>query len=336
MSGTSAGSGWLAGLQRLISPASARNGSAKRRSNGRARSCCSNAPDSVRRVLLGLNCLSESLRQRDDAGEAPLALRRRDMLCFRERLYRLHGAGRLADTYYFDAAMCVRQFLRESVMFGLYESGGPLHGLSANFAVHDDDIPVKPRDEDDVGRALPQVVMDQLMSRESLALLPNDDMRALVQVEADIGRRPEEACALRALCLTTSDSVNQATGEMESHWLLVHDMPKVGVVNHKLAIADATARVILEQQQRVKARYPGTPFKQLALFPRVGKNADGTVWIGSSTFSRVVRSGWLLCRSFSALAVWSSRASWLSPTRSGTAMRSGMRTPESPSMFWRK
>jgi integrase len=250
----------------------------------------SNTPDSVRRVLLGLNCLSESLRRRDDAGEAPLVLRRRDMLCFRERLYRLHEAGRLADTYYFDAAMCVRQFLRESVMFGLYESGGPLHGLSANFAVHDDDIPVKPRDEDDVGRALPQVVMDQLMSRESLALLPNGDMRALVRVEADIGRRPEEACALRALCLTTSESVNRATGEMESHWLLVHDMPKVGVVNHKLAIADATARVILEQQQRVKARYPGTPLKQLALFPRVGKNADGTVWIGSSTFSRVVRS----------------------------------------------
>ena len=250
----------------------------------------SNAPDIVRRVLLGLNCLSESLRQRDDAGEARVALRRRDMLCFRERLHRLHKAGRLADTYYFDAAMCVRQFLRESVMFGLYENGGPLHGLSANFAVHDDDIPVKPRDEDDVGRALPQVMMDQLMSRENLALLPNDDMRALVEVEADIGRRPEEACALRAVCLTTSESVNQASGEMESHWLLVHDMPKVGVVNHKLAIADATARIILEQQQRVKARYPGTPLKELALFPRVGKNADGTISLGSSRFGRVVRS----------------------------------------------
>jgi integrase len=247
-------------------------------------------PDGTRRVLLALNCLSESLRQRDDGGEASLALRRRDILCCRERLYRLHEAGRLAHTYYYEAASCLRQFLRESVMFGLYERSGPLHGLSADFAVHDDDIPVKPRDEDDVGRALPQVVMDQLMSPQTLALLPTDDMRALVQVEADTGRRPDEACSLRALCLTTSESVNQVTGEMESRWLLVHDMPKVGIVNHKLAIADATARVILEQEQRVKARYPGTRLNELALFPRSLKNAAGTMATDSAALGRTVRS----------------------------------------------
>lgn len=247
-------------------------------------------PDGTRRVLVALNCLSESLRQRDDAGEAPLALRRRDILCFRERLYRLHETGRLAHTYHYEAASCLRQFLRESVMFGLYEAGGPLHGLSADFAVHDDDIPVKPRDEDDVGRALPQMVMNQLMSPDTLARLPNDDMRALVQVTADTGRRPDEACSLHALCLTTSESINQATGEMESRWLLVHNMPKVGVVNRKLAIADATARVILEQQRRLKARYPETPLKELALFPRAQKNADGTMSIDSAAFGRGVRS----------------------------------------------
>jgi hypothetical protein len=61
-------------------------------------------------------------------------------------------------------------------------------------------------------------------------------------------------------------------------------------VGHKLAIGDATARVILEQQQRVKARYPGTRLKELALFPRAFKNAAGTMATDSAALGRAVRS----------------------------------------------
>ena len=64
----------------------------------------------------------------------------------------------------------MRQFLRECRDFGLYEPGGPLHGLSAEFAVWLQDLRKQPKDEDadGEGRALPQVVIDQLLSDDYL------------------------------------------------------------------------------------------------------------------------------------------------------------------------
>ena len=67
---------------------------------------------------------------------------------FVERLGRLHRAGRVPDTHFYRGPGNVRQFMRESRDFGLYEPGRPLHGLTAEFAVYAEDIPERIHDED--------------------------------------------------------------------------------------------------------------------------------------------------------------------------------------------
>ena len=71
-----------------------------------------------------------------------------------------------------------------------------------------------------------------------------------------------------ATCLDRTEFVDEQTGELQSSWVLVHDMPKVAVKHYRLFIAESTAQLIIEQRERVVARYPGTPLSQLRLFPR--------------------------------------------------------------------
>jgi len=42
-----------------------------------------------------------------------------------------------------------------------------------------------------------------------------------------------------------------------------------------MPVTDGTAKVISGQQQLARARYPGTPASELALFPRTSRNRDG-------------------------------------------------------------
>ena len=137
----------------------------------------------------------------------------------------------------------LRQFLRECRDFGLYEPGEPLHGLSAEFAVWRQDLrrPRKDEDADGEGRALPQVVIDQLLSDAYLERLRErygEDMLVMLRVLADTGRRPDELAKLMASCLDRTEFVDEQTGELQSGWVLVHDMPKVAVKNFRLFIAD--------------------------------------------------------------------------------------------------
>lgn len=251
-------------------------------------------PGTLRSFLVALGLLSEALRARPDGGETPRALARSDMRAFRERLGRLHTAGRLADTYFFHGPTRVRQLLREGAVFGLFDADRPLHGLSADFAVLPQDIPKRAKDEDDhVGRSLPQVVVDQLLSARYLPRVADrfgEDMRALIQVLADTGRRPDEACALRATCLEESEFIDSETGELQIAWILVHDMPKVGITNYRLAIARSTAQVIIAQRERAQARYPGTPLSDLPLFPRGMQNTYGIFPVKSRRLNQVVRA----------------------------------------------
>jgi integrase len=249
----------------------------------------------LRSFLVALGLLSEVLRARPDGGEAPSALARSDMRAFRERLGRLHAADRVANTYFYHGPTRVRQFLREGAVFGLFDRGGPLHGLSADFAVLPRDIAKRAKDEDgEVGRSLPQAVVDQLLSERYIARVAarfGEDMRALIQVLTDTGRRPDEACALRATCLEKSEFIDSETGELQAAWILVHDMQKVGITNYRLAIAQSTAQVIIAQRERAQARYPDTPLSELPLFPRELQNPYGTCPVKSRRLNQVVR-GW--------------------------------------------
>ena len=250
--------------------------------------------NSLKGALLAVQLLSESLALREDGGADRSALARVDVRAFVERIGRLHRAGRLPETSYYRSAGKVRQFLRDCKDYGLYEPGAPLNGLSGEFAVWLQDVRRPPKDEDDggEGRALPQVVIDQLLSDTYLDRLRDrhgDDVNMMLRILADTGRRPGELAALMATCLDRTEFVDEQTGELQSSWVLIHDMPKVAVKHYRLFIAESTAQLIIEQRERVVARYPATPLSQLRLFPRDRRNAHGTSPVYSGRLSCAVR-----------------------------------------------
>ena len=250
----------------------------------------------LRGTVAAVRLLSESLARREDAGDDKTALNRGDMRQFVERLARLHRAGRVPDTHFYVGLRKLRQFVREGRDFGLYDPGRPLHGLTAEFAVYAEDIP-KPSRNDDAsgeGRALPQVVIDQLLCDDYLALLRSragEDICALLQLLADTGRRPNsELAPLKATCLTDTEFIDPETGRLERSWVLIHDMPKIRVMNYRLFIAESTAQLIIAQRERVQARYPDTPLARLALFPRITRNPHGLIPVGLWSLDNAVRS----------------------------------------------
>jgi integrase len=243
-------------------------------------------------VLRSLGTLSESLRrQRDDHGTDPRLLSRADMSAFSNDLAHLEAAGKVSRFTRRHWLLQVDQFLREARAMGLSRPGGPLAGLP-------DDVVLHPRDRvravslDEQGRALPQTVVDQLLAPEALRLLEGrhgPDVRAMVELQAQVGRRTGELCHLRWDCLAFDEVVDEA-GQVRAAPVLVHDMPKVAVHGYHLPIGDDTAEVIRAQQARVRARFPATPTSQLALFPRFQKNPRGAKPYNQVTFAKWFRS----------------------------------------------
>lgn len=160
-------------------------------------------------------------------------------------------------------------------------------GLPDEVALRRSDRPPQlRRDSDDVGRALPDVVMTQLLAEESLGLLEQMSgqmARAAVELQAGVGRRTAELCLLRFSCLDHDATVGE-DGERRASPVLVHDMPKVGKVDVRLPIHEREAKIISAQRDRVCAAFPDTPTDRLALFPRPLKNPEGT---------KPARPGWL-------------------------------------------
>jgi integrase len=252
---------------------------------------------SMQAVLLAVSLLSQSLARREDGGREKSALARADVRAFVERLGRLYRAGRIPDTTYYRSTGKVRMFLRECRDFGLYAPGEPLHGLSAEFAVWQQDLRRERKDEDagGEGRALPQVVIDQLLSDRYLQRLGErygDELLVMLRILADTGRRPDELAKLWAGCLDRTEFIDEQTGELQSSWVLVHDMPKVAIKDFRLFISESTAQLIVEQRERVVARYPGTPLSKLRLFPRERMNPDGSEPQYTARLSWAVR-GWV-------------------------------------------
>ena len=104
----------------------------------------------------------------------------------------------------------VSRFLRDCREMGLAEPGGVLAGLPGDVAIRAGERPRRPRPDDAVGHALPDVVMAQLLSPDSLALLESlagQTIRAAVELGAGIGRRTAELCSLRFACLDYDNHV---------------------------------------------------------------------------------------------------------------------------------
>ncbi len=132
-------------------------------------------------------------------------------------------------------------------------------------------------DDAEQGRALPQAVLEQLLHPPALERLEatfDVGTRAMVELQALVGRRTAELCGLRWDCLRIEEVLDQ-TGGTRPAPVLVHDMPKVAVRRFQLPIDGQAADIIRAQQARVRQRHPHTPTSQLMLFPALARNPRG-------------------------------------------------------------
>lgn len=246
----------------------------------------------VRATIGAIGLFSEHLSRRPDGGADPAALDHRDIEAFLARLGRLVSAGQLSAPRRSRSIHLVSQFLRDCREMGLTGPGGPLAGLADPVMVRRAERPRSTRRDDEVGKALPEAVMAQLLNPESLALLESlagPTIRAAVELGAGVGRRTGELCSLPFQCLDYDDHVG-SDGQARRAPVLVHDMPKVNKFGCRLPIHDREAAIIVAQQARVAAAFPHAPPDRLALFPRPLKNPDGSQPLFTSQLQRAMRT----------------------------------------------
>lgn len=245
----------------------------------------------VQTTLGAVGLWSEHLARREDSGRDPAGLSRKDIETFRARLARMQAAGSLSGYVRCRTVDYLAKFLRDCRALGLASSGGPMACLAEEVTLRRSDRPPRQRKDDEIGRALPDAVMAQLLSPGRLSLLEKlagPTARAAVELQAGVGRRTAELCGLRFDCLDYDERVSQDSKRVASP-VLVHDMPKVGRVDYRLPIHDREAKIIIAQQARVQAMFPATAPERLVLFPRPLKNPDGTTAVLTGWLERVVR-----------------------------------------------
>ncbi len=225
--------------------------------------------------------LSASLRlTRDDRGEDPAALSRRDIVAFTNRLAHQQRTGQVSEKKRLRYCRALRQFLADVRAMGLTRPGGIAAGLPDDVIMSRHDIPPEP-DPDEQGRDLPAWVMQILDANlHVLEERSGTDMRRMTELMIDTGRRPDEICQLRLDCLT-----RDAHGKP----VLIYTDSKNHRPSRRLPIAEATARIIASQQADVRARFSATPVSDLPLFPRDKTNPDGTGTYTESGFTNTHR-----------------------------------------------
>jgi integrase len=269
--------------------------------------------------------LSASLRlHRGDHGDDPRALGRADIIAFLSRVKHRQATGQMSSWRRSRTCRQVAMILRECRALGLTRHGQPMSGLPDDFAVRRDDIPQQPAD-DEPGRALPAGVLNQLIAALPLLEQPaSPALRAAVELLMETGRRPTGICKLGWDCLDQ---------DSDSKYALIYTDFKASRAGRRLPITGETAKVIAGQQQRVRARYPGTPAAELALFPRPTRNRDGKRPIVDSVVASRHRA-W--ADSLPALRLEDGREFDRPPcssTPTGTASPSVTLTPEHPLTF---
>jgi integrase len=242
-----------------------------------------NAANLWQYTLANLVELATSLRvQRDDHGELPAALGRSDIVAFTNRLAFLQHEGTLSPGRRIDILRNVRTVLDSARWQGLTRPGQPLAGLPDDFSVLKEDIPSKDR-SDVPGRSLPIEIMRQLC--QGLPAVTQvttcQDAQLAIELLIDTGRRPEEICSLPWDCLKT---------DSQGKHVLLWDNLKCQRPGRELPITDATARLVAEQQQCVRARFPHTPAAELRLIPAPKMNPHGTKPFRPATLNEIHRA----------------------------------------------
>ena len=216
----------------------------------------------VRIVINATARLSESLRARPDHGTVPSALSRRDAENFLNRLGYLESQGTISRYQRNKTCTSTRAFLTGIRALGLTRPGQPAAGLPGDIILTAADIPAL-AGRGEPGRDLPPEIMAALCALDQLEPA---EVRTAVQIAIDTGRRPEDITGLPLDCLA-----RDAGGAP----VLIYDNAKAGRLARRLPVSQDTAQVIIAQQHRVTARFPGTPRAGLVLLPSPLRNPGG-------------------------------------------------------------
>jgi integrase len=234
------------------------------------------------RDLDWLRHLSDYLRVREDRGEDPSVLTREDMTGFLSWL-RVRVPDPKRRHHVVSATRRHVQFARRH----LAGTGQPAERIGAGFQLYHEDHPeVAHRDPDEPGKALPPVVLAQLLDQDILSGLGAGylEYRVGFELAAHTGRRPSEICNLAADCLRYEEEPAPGGGK--------HRRPVMRYVREKppakalsLPINEDTAAMIEAQQRRLVRRFPHTELSKLPLLPRRRCNPTGRLALFSPTLS---------------------------------------------------
>jgi len=165
--------------------------------------------------------------------------------------------------------------------------GQPAAGIGGGFQLYQEDYPERTqRDPDEPGRALPRVVLAQLLDYDLLAPLADSylEYRVAFELIAHTGRRPGEICGLAADCLRYEEEPAPGGGKQRRPVLRYRrEKPPSKWVS--LPVNQDAAALIENQQQRVQERFPNTPLSKLPLLPRRRTNPTGRLAMCSPTLS---------------------------------------------------
>jgi integrase len=236
------------------------------------------------RDLQWLGYLSDYLATRADGGGDPAALTRQDMTGFLAWLTRAVPAT--------NRRRLVVTATRRTVHFARRHATASGAGrIGADFQLYSEDIPEQVRrDPDEPGKALPAVVLAQLLDDEVLERLGESyrEYRVAFELIAHTGRRPGEICTLSADCLRYEEEP-AADGTIKRRPVLRYLREKPPSKHLSLPINADTAALIEAQQQRLRTRFPDVGPSKLALLPRRKTNPTGRLAMISATLGYRVK-----------------------------------------------
>ena len=252
---------------------------------------------SINNLRLGVSVaveLSGVLRSRDDRGEAPSALGRRDAVDFLVHLRARERSGEITNHHHCICVARARALLRWARDRGLHRRSGPLAGLSEEFALYDGDVPrAVERDPDgEPERALPQAVIDQLLSPEAIALLHETAGEALacaVELQMRTGRRPQEIAHAPFRCLEHEQRARE-DGKLEYLPVFVYRPEKRPKTRKELPIFAEERRLIKRMQALARERFPDADPDRLPLLPRQRRNRAGRQPTSPKTLATKMRA----------------------------------------------
>ncbi|MFK8851698.1 tyrosine-type recombinase/integrase [Streptomyces sp. Ac-502] len=234
----------------------------------------------ARQHVNGLAKLAETLRARPDSGLDLAVLSRADIENFLNRMSFLEANGRMTTNTRRSYVRMARNVLRQARALGLTRPGGTMAGLPDDFTITRHDVPKAPEPPEE-GQDLPPDVTRQLCAHLDLFEdMTCRELRLSVELLMDTGRRPEEICRLELHCLTRDG---------QGKPVLAYDNWKEQRLRRQMPIHEPTAKLILAQQERVRARFPDEPPSKLVLLPTQSLNLHGDRAVDSNHLSGMHR-----------------------------------------------